>query len=629
MADLDLTKDYSFGGQRISFGGVYSDFFEIGFNLPFRSIVFENPYMPLYFDTIKYIRQHNEQDPGELPTTNHEFLIYPSEEVGLIIGSYPVMGLLWAAIPNTSPTRFTVQWRFRDKAGDYGYWDPIGSYQSRYFNDEYIGVDPDNVTGEDHWRQGLWFLYQSNIDGYGVRQDIHERFGFSYALYKWYKEDGIDIEDGYTFPGANDYGTPLPELDDSYPGPHRVFSWGSYFQLSIDGNATAYFGSEIWYVFLTMDEITEDLPGNYFDVDDDEAPPIPESGYDPNGYDGKNDLDYDTPSLSVLTSGLFQLFLPSTAEMQAFASYLWSSNYEDSLKRYGMKPMDNIVNFGIIPFDLTSLEGSTAQIELCGAATGVYMTKATRSYFVKTLPSIRIDPQKLTGTYLDYQHCNLSMYIPCVGFVQLKAPEVVGRSVGLQYRIDISTGDFIAFLYVTGNGIDRRIMSSYTGNCMYKLPLTSADYASYYQQIRRNATNLIGSAGSLVGGAAAGFAMGGIGGAIAGGALSAVQSINSAWDSIEGLKMAQPEVSRGGDFTGCLAYLGYKTPFIIIDVPNTYKKGFYDYYSYPTMRNMQLSQCKGWTHVARCNLDGITCTQEEKNMIRALLKDGVYIKSAL
>lgn len=123
------------------------------------------------------------------------------------------------------------------------------------------------------------------------------------------------------------------------------------------------------------------------------------------------------------------------------------------------------------------------------------------------------------------------------------------------------------------------------------------------------------------------MATGGPVGAMAGGMLSAVSSVSSAWDAVEGMKANFPEVQRGGDFTGSLSYLGYSNPYIIIDYPHTYTKGFYDFYSYPTMRKMRLSDCGGWTFVARVDLNGLSATIEEKNMIRALLKDGVYIKS--
>lgn len=630
MPDINLNSDYSLLGQRISIGGVYSDFYEYPFGLPYRSFVYEDGFVPLYFDLIKYIRDNNSDTPGELPTTNKEFYIYAKPELRSQIGDDPIFAISWEGVPGTSYFRTGIKYRYWQSGdSDYGHWDAQSAFLFHYFNDGYLGVDPSNVTGADHWRNAIWFVYFSNIDGYGLPNDTKDRYGFMMEHYKGSVETAGDpyIYSGYTWPGANDYGVPLPDLDPSYPGEHRVFSYGSFFAQTIDGRGTGNFGRGIYTLFMgAMEEITEDKPGNFFEVDS-ETPELPGEGeYDPNGYDGKNDTNYALPTKSVLTSGLFQLFLPSPAELTAFSNYLWSSDYEDSLKRYGMKPMDNIVNFGIVPFDLTEKKGNSTELNLCGSPTGIHLTAANDAYFLKTAGTITIDPNKLSGSYLDYQNAHFSMFIPCIGFVSLRSTDVIGRSVTLQYRLDIATGDLIAYVIIT-KGSTQYYSYSFTGNCMYKLPLTSADYASYYRRQRQGVASLIGSGVSMIGGALAGMATGGPVGAMAGGMLSAVSSVSSAWDAVEGMKANFPEVQRGGDFTGSLSYLGYSNPYIIIDYPHTYTKGFYDFYSYPTMRKMRLSDCGGWTFVARVDLNGLSATIEEKNMIRALLKDGVYIKS--
>jgi hypothetical protein len=631
MPDLNLNKYYNFLGQRIKVGGFYSDFYVYPFELPYKSIVYEEGFIPLSFDVIKYIRDHNTDNPGELPTTNKEFFIYAKPELVPEIGSDPVMSIIWEEIPNSG--RFRTGYRFRywqEGSSDYGYWDPQGFYSYHYFDDSYVGVDPENVTGEDHWRQEIRFVYMSNIDGYGLPQDTRDRYGIILQHYKGSVEaaGGPYVYDGYTFPAATDFGTPLPELDPSYPGEHRVFSYGTFFAESRAGYSSVVIGRGIYTAFMAQfDEAPEDSPGNWFEIDDDETPDLPDGDYDPDGFEGENDINYDLPSKSVLTSGLFQLFYPTEAEMVAFADFLWSTDYEDSLKRYGMKPMDNIVNFGIIPFDLSNIRGVTAEVQLCGTPTGVRLSRANRAYQLYTTGTIYIDSKKLSDSYLDYTQANFKLFIPCIGFVDLRGCDIINRSVGVQYRIDCTTGDCIAYVVIT-EGSKEWFAYSFTGNCLYKLPLTSADYASYYRTQRTGLLSMMGSAGSVVGAAMGGAAMGGPIGGFAAGLAAGVQSINSMWDAAESLKMNAPNVQRGGEFSGALSYLGYPVPYIIYDCPKVYRKGFYSSYSYPTMARMKLSQCSGWTQVARVDLDGIAATSTEKEMIRALLKDGVYIKSA-
>ena len=633
MPDLDLNKYYNFLGQRVKIGGVYSDFYQWAFGLPSRAIVYEEGYIPLYFDTIKYIRDHNTDNPGELPTVEKTYYIYAKPDLMPIIGSDPVFALAYSAVPNTS--YFNIGFKIRSwQSGDsdYGHWDAQGAFTYHYYNDGYQGVDPADVQGEDHWRQAICFAYFSNIDGYGLPLDVKDRYGIVLQHYKYSVEAQGDpyVDEGYTWPSATEYGVPLPDLDPSYPGEHRVFSYGSFFVYDIDGRANAYFERGVYTAFMgQFEEMEESSPENWFEADDDDTPELPAEGeYDPNGYDGKNDTNFALPTKSVLTSGLFQLFLPTTAELQAFGQYLWSSNYEASLARYGMKPMDNIVNFGVIPFDMTSDEiGSSKELELCGSPTGVFLTAAKRAYYKATLGTITISSQKLSGSFLAFQNSNFNLYLPCIGFVQLKATDVIDRSISIQYRVDLATGDCIAYV-ITQKGSVKWLAYSYTGNCMYKLPLTSADYASYYQGMRHNATNFLSAGASVLGSTLAGFAAGGAPGAIAGGLMSGFQSISSMFDAAEGLKSNQPEVQRSGGFSGALGYLGYKIPYIIVDYPKPYRKGYNKYYSYPTMRSMELKNCSGWTQVARCDLSGLAATAAEKDMLRVLLKDGIYIKSA-
>ena len=631
MPDLDLTKYYNFQGQRIKVGGFYSDFYAYPFGLPYRSIVYEEGYIPLSFDVIKYIRDHNSENPGELPTTNKEYYIFAKPELVPTIGSDPVMAIIWEAIPNTGRFRTGFKFRLYQSGGsEYGEWNAQAQYTYHYFDDSYIGVDPENVTGEDHWRQEIRFIYMSNIDGYDLPQDTRDRYGVILQHYKGSVEAPGDpyIYDGYTFPAATDFGTPPPDLDPSYPGEHRVFSYGTFFAETLSGRSSVMIGRGIYTAFMAQfEEAPDDSPGNWFDLDDDEAPELPDGDYDPDGYEGKNNTEYGLPTKSVLTSGLFQLFYPSTAELQAFAQYLWSSDYEDSLKRYGMKPMDNIVNFGIIPFDVTEIRGSSTEVELCGVGTGVNLSRANKAYLRFDTSTIFVDSKMLSDSYLDYTQANFKLYIPCIGFVDLRGCDIINNSVGIQYRGDCSPGDLIANVVIT-KGSDKWYAYSFTGNCMFKLPLTSADYASYYRTQRAGLLSMLGSAGSVVGAALGGAAMGGPIGGVAAGIAAGVQSINSMWDSAEALKSNVPNVQRGGEFSGSLSYLGYPIPYIIYDCPKVYRNGFYPSYSYPTMARMKLSQCSGWTQVARVDLDGISATSTEKEMIRALLKDGVYIKSA-
>ena len=136
---------------------------------------------------------------------------------------------------------------------------------------------------------------------------------------------------------------------------------------------------------------------------------------------------------------------------------------------------------------------------------------------------------------------------------------------------------------------------------------------------------MISAIGSGLGGMIAGASMGGVAGAVAGGIVGGINSINSVWDSIESYTSAAPDVSRSGNISGAMPMLQKWQPYIVYVRQKEYRgKGHFNYFSAPVMREMKMSDCKGFTQVSKIRLD-FSATTEEKEIITALLKDGIFI----
>ena len=101
MPDIDLTKDYNLLGQRVNLGGVYSDFWVYPFGLPNRAIVYEEGFVPLSFDGIKYIRDNNTETPGELPRcmiAEADYASYRLSPAGKYVSAYNPTDSCWYTI---------------------------------------------------------------------------------------------------------------------------------------------------------------------------------------------------------------------------------------------------------------------------------------------------------------------------------------------------------------------------------------------------------------------------------------------------------------------------------------------------------------------------------------------------
>ena len=514
----------------------------------------------------------------------------------------------------------------------------------------YDGIDPTNITNADHEYHMLYFMHQS-IGEYNMPSNPLLKTGVMWRVNAY---EQLIIGSGWTNVGANQMyvgnnlvsnpnveGPDYYTIQSGYPQEYTYectggvcYNYNAPYPYALCYN----FGYNVWELLDicgSWNPTPEEIPNSWFDVGED-PPELPTEGeYDPNGYEGFNPEDYDLPAKSILSSGMFQLYTPSTQELRLLSAWLWSSDSHDAYERWGLHATDAIVMLGCVPFDLSSIAGSSSNIKIMGTDTGVSCTTLTRAWHKQSLGSVTINANKLSGSYLDFTQTNISMYIPCVGIVPLKASDVINSSISVIYRLDILSGDFIAYLSITryDNTMSKIIggpftLYTFTGNCMQLYPLSSANYAQYYMNQRQNLMNILAQG------------MGMVGDALSLNPSNVGDRINSVWDSMNWLAYQTPEVTRTGSYTGGLTHLSRKVPYIIIDSPRPYRNrvngssydGFYKWYGYPTMRTMALKDCAissgGYTEVVRVKVDIPKATTEERLEIERLLKTGVVIKTS-
>lgn len=516
----------------------------------------------------------------------------------------------------------------------------------------YTGIDPGNITSADHTYNRLYFLHFS-IGEYGMPSNPLNRTGILFRVSAYEK---LWSENPWEYRGLDPAyldlrSNPNIEGPDTYDNIYRYKCTGGLVYSSKSdangyGSQTVYFGYQVLDLLMVCGNWTEEeIPDTWYDTG--ENPPNVDgggNGYDKDGYQGKNPDDWPKPTKSISSVGMFQLYTPSTVQVRQLAQWLWSSDSETAYQRWGVHALDNIVMLGAIPFKLSSdIIGSNKDVYMMGYDTQVDMTELLSAYDIHSCGSISIMANKMSNSYLDYTNTSIMMYVPCVGIVPLKASDVINSNVTLRYRIDLLSGDFIAYLNVSryennntkGTAYGPFTLYSWTGNCMQLYPLSSADYASYYTN-RRN--EMFGLLGNIVGAA-------GDGARALSGDLSAASSmlnkVNGMADNINWLKYQTPEVQRSGSLTSGLAMLCNPTPYIIIDRAQPFRytpkngtsyDGFYKWYGYPTMMTYKLKDIVGhnysYTEVARVRVNISKATAKEKMAIENLLKQGVIIKKS-
>lgn len=291
---------------------------------------------------------------------------------------------------------------------------------------------------------------------------------------------------------------------------------------------------------------------------------------------------------------------------QLFAE-LWSTTgFWSQWRNIRYDPLSAIVSLHMLP---TQIQPSATTTQL-----SIAMTKITVQNEI--MPSRIIDRSCGTvqipeyyGSRLDYSDTQATIFLPFVGDYPLDISDVMGGDLSLTYRIDIATGDCIAFLL----GTDRRglttISRAYKGNCAYKIPVSGSD---------NGGAGMMAALSSMVGGTvaiAAGNAIGGAADILGGAVEAATAKVNTTAPAIQ----------------GSASSMGVLTPYIKIyraaqARPETYAQITGDTAAVggtiaTTSDGYPIS---GFAVYADAKLD-IQATDQEIAEIRQLIKGGIYL----
>lgn len=308
---------------------------------------------------------------------------------------------------------------------------------------------------------------------------------------------------------------------------------------------------------------------------------------------------YTDPTLSATDAGFITLFNPSTAELKALASYLWSNSFDiNTFKKLFNDPMDLFLGLSILPVPIPN--GARVSVGIGLIDTGVVMTKAASQWARLDCGYVTIP--RYSGSYLDFDpYTSVEIYLPFIGSRTLKADEVVGHTLHVTYNVDILSGACAA--WIDSDGVN---MYVFMGQCASSIPVASGDW-----------TNMINGILSVVGGAAGGAIKGGVGGAIAGGVAAA---------SAVAVTDGKISVERSGAVSSAGGFRAPKKPYIVVSTPRLCKPGSQNTFEgYPAYFTSKIGDMRGFTQVELTNLSNIPATGDELSEIKQLLLTGVIL----
>lgn len=254
------------------------------------------------------------------------------------------------------------------------------------------------------------------------------------------------------------------------------------------------------------------------------------------------------------------------------------------------------------------------------------------------------------NSFLDYSpYTRIKVMLPFIGEVELNADDVMGRTLGFYYAVDITSGNVIAIIV---NETTNNVIGSYTSMVGVDIPKVAKDYSEIARKV------IVATLAAAVG--LAGVGVGAIGAsAVSSGAstldlgvLADIPSLMSAGGTKiqQGLRlqnigsmakqapkpsissMYAPSIMRnriscGG---GLSSWFTPRNIIITIERPLVkYPSSYNHEYGRPLMETATLKELEGFTVVDSVHMDGFTCTDEELSMIERLLFNGVILGDKL
>lgn len=374
------------------------------------------------------------------------------------------------------------------------------------------------------------------------------------------------------------------------------------------------------------------------DVDFDPLnPPI----LDPNTYDGS------MHSGALAFSQTTQLYNISKTDFISLSRKLWDAmalvTPGDPINDYCLdtflttNPIDSIVSLKYFPIKENMAFGTATTVKLGKYDTSITCTGA--------LPNITVDcgskmiyPRFGNGVpnWLD-KMTTITLYLPFCGTLQLDAEIYMGRTVNVEYAIDLNTGNCSAFVSFTADNGERCITDVANGNCGIDLPVTGLQHITLDSQLY-NATeqlkamrinNAVAGLTSLLG--VAKTNTNDIGGAVSGilstgaGLYNMLHSESVAEYNLQHTQLPIKMIGTTGATTGAMCEI---YPVLIIerpDVSDVTNADFAAVNGYACCKSDLIKNFKGYTEFANADLSGFNATASEKNAIMSALKGGVIL----
>ena len=315
---------------------------------------------------------------------------------------------------------------------------------------------------------------------------------------------------------------------------------------------------------------------------------------DDKGYDDNKDKDDDDADTKVLSSGIGVLtstFHMTKERLVQLGQFLWGTSVFDEFSLINNNPIENIISCKAIPYNIS---GTTQEITLGNVKTGVNGEKISQNFSKQTIGTVAIAEHY--KNFLDYApYTNIIIYLPYIGFKELDTSLVMGKTLRIEYTLDVITGGCLAQIYV-----GKIRLYEFTGNIGVDISITASNRAQVESAYISAGVGVVSSTMS--------------------------GNVTGAVNSIIGAATSQYHYSGTGNPSPSCVSSTNRTCYVVIDRPQYQSLNAFNH----TRGRMcclskTIGSLKGYT-VCDGNVDisGISATDEEKEEIVNILSSGFF-----
>ena len=468
----------------------------------------------------------------------------------------------------------------RQPSGDYGY---------TYTANVHLGT-PEDPTAYPTYNQSSDYLF--SITG---------------TTYRGYYTTVMAVGSRFSFQGETD-----PRL--KRYGYHIMFIYAQTVKEPDGGYVTTDYGQYGSNIYILIPQLNRDQDTDYYIneevIPDEENPfePSEPQDYAPVMDDTSDTIDLPTdPPIGVTGSGFINVYKPSIGALHGLGDILFPSpSASQDVPTMLLTLCETIANSNLINYvidchviPVAPNVGNNAEIKVGYRMTGISVPVVTSDYVDFSCGTLSL--AEYYGGAQDYTATRSKLYIPFVGFVDMKPEFWQAGVIGVDYKFNVIDGSFMAYIRSTSSKsqLTGSVIAQYAGNACMHFPVTGVNYA-----------NMVSG---LVGAVTAPAAIKGAS-AVLGGAYSAANAITGGGS-----------VQQSNGYNATASILGVRTPYLMIEraVPSVPSYFNHDK-GYPSNITTGLANVSGYTEIEDIDLSGIPLTQVELDELRGLLKEGVY-----